>query len=106
MQVGAALIFLALLWPAQARLFTKTRARLRQRPSIERLLAHREPMVRAAACELVAWRRDETHRRALEERARHDRDPLVREACTRSLRRLSERHQTGGEGTEVRTADP
>ncbi len=88
-QIALAVVFLALLWPKQA---TRLRQERTDRPerasSIVVLLHHKDPMVRAAACELVGYRYQLELREDLEKLAAGDASSLVRASCSTAIERL------------------
>ena len=83
-----ALTFLSLLWPNQAtkyRRFVDARAAADYRVL---LLRHKDANVRAAACELLALRRERKHAETLAAIARRDRSQRVVDACGDAAARL------------------
>ena len=87
-QVGIAFAFLALLWPRHASQLSRVMAHAGEVPTNQRLLAHGDPEVRAAACELAAYRQQRELVPKLEAMVGGDASPLVREACRAALDRL------------------
>jgi hypothetical protein len=86
-QVGLAMAFLALLWRQQA-------PELRGEPQppsaavTERLLANSDAEVRAAGCELAAWRGEIEAQPRVQELASRDPSARVRTACAAAAERL------------------
>lgn len=87
-QVGIAFAFLALLWPRQASELMRAVGRADEIPSNQRLLAYDDPEVRAAACELAAYRQQRELIRRMEAMVGADESPIVRAACRSALQRL------------------
>jgi hypothetical protein len=83
-QVGVAVAFLAILWPPQADELRRSMGgapRSPRPPQAVRLLDHRDAEVRAAACELAAFRGDTTVLDTLDTLASADASSAVRDAC-------------------------
>jgi hypothetical protein len=87
-QVGIACAFLALLWPRQASELMRAVSRADEVPANQRLLAFDDPEVRAAACELAAYRQQRELVRRMEAMVAADESPVVRAACRSALERL------------------
>jgi len=87
-QVAFAVAFLALLWPQQAFEFRRSRDEAAGVSQTARLLVYGDPDVRAAACELAAYRGEAQHLETLEAMARGDPSPDVRDACDAAATRL------------------
>lgn len=84
-QVGLAVAFLSFLWPSQAAEWRAARAHDRELGPGHQLLRSSDPLVRAAACELLAYRGQKAATARIEQLAQHDRNPAVRDACSRAL---------------------
>ena len=81
-QVGIAVTFLALLWPKQATELRRERRHSRPTESSPQLLlTYKDPVVRAAGCELVLHRGDTALLAEIERLAQGDSSPQVRSAC-------------------------
>jgi hypothetical protein len=93
-QVTAAVVFLTFLWPRQ---MSELRAAREAVPPLAqpRLLGHRDPQVRAMACELAGLKHDATFASRMDEMARRDGDAAVRAACAEAIRRLNEPQPAG-----------
>jgi hypothetical protein len=87
-QIVFALLFIGLLWPEQASRFQEARRVAHGDDRAIRLLKHRDPDVRAIACELLGLRADVDVVDAITEMAEKDRSADVRQACTVALERL------------------
>lgn len=87
-QVGLAVIFLSFLWPHQAEELRAARQTVRASDPVLRLLRHREPDVRAAACELLGLRRQAQAYAQVQDLATNDTSPHVREQCARAAAAL------------------
>ena len=85
-QIVFALLFIGLLWPGQAHQLQEARRAHRADDRAARMLHHRDPDVRAFACEQLATRADLTDEIAA--LAAHDRVQEVRRVCTAALVRL------------------
>jgi hypothetical protein len=84
-QIAFAVLFLGLLWPTEVSRLQESRRRATQPDAVLRLLGHRDDDVRAAACELLAWRGDTEAAPALEKLAAKDPSAEVRAACARAV---------------------
>lgn len=83
-QIGLAILFLVILWPQTAAELKETRDVRRGMDPLIRLLGHRDDEVRAAACELAAFRHQfDAHDEVLQ-LAKSDKAPAVREACEKA----------------------
>ncbi|MEK7706118.1 MAG: hypothetical protein AAB426_14250 [Myxococcota bacterium] len=89
-QTGLALAFLTFLLPHQASELRAARQQLGDMDDIDRLLSYRDARVRAAACELAAWRHETRHRSRISQLARQDKKDSVRAACAVALEQLGE----------------
>ncbi|MEO0460164.1 MAG: hypothetical protein AAF219_04915 [Myxococcota bacterium] len=81
-QLGLAVVFLAFLWPQQARELLAAREKPSLRTAVE-LLRHRHPSVRALACE--ALRADPNGSGAIESHIRVESDERVIARCQSAL---------------------
>ena len=86
-QVAIAVAFLALLWPHQASELRRSRARTAA-TGITKLLGHSDPELRAAGCELAAYRGETDALARIETLAASDASNTVRETCALAARRL------------------
>lgn len=88
LQLGLAVVFLAFLWPRQARELRAAHEIPPLREAAE-LLSHRQPSVRALACDALARGPGTPDPQAqLEALLERERDPRVRERCEVALSRL------------------
>ena len=87
-QIVFALLFIGLLWPGQASRFQEARKVTGEPDTAIRLLKHRDPAVRAVACELLGLRADVGAVENIAAVAESDRSMEVRRACTAALERL------------------
>jgi hypothetical protein len=87
-QVAVAVAFLALLWPQQADELRRGLGASVRVPRPVRLLEHRDAEVRAAACELAAYRGERTSLEQLEALAASDASAAVRDACSAAAAKL------------------
>ena len=89
MQVAFAIIFVTLLWPQQAAQYRQTVRAKGDDDYAVRLLHHRDPDARAAACEIIGLRAQIGQSSTIERLARSDDVDFVRRACAQALDRLS-----------------
>jgi hypothetical protein len=90
-QVAFALVFLSLLLPTQAAELREAKSARAEADYGVLLLDNRDPMVRAAACELLGLRGQLEAESRIHERAQVDDALIVRQQCTRALEKLAER---------------
>ncbi len=89
LQLGLAVVFLAFLWPQQARELRAAHEIPPLRDALE-LLAHRQPSVRALACAVLAQEGSAQESRAeIETLLARETDPRVRNRCEAALRALA-----------------
>ncbi len=87
-QVGFAVLFLTTLLPHQALNYKNARAqRLHLRP-VSHLLEHKDPSVRAAACELLSWRAEIKSMPKVFALTKQDKSQEVQIVCKEALSKL------------------
>ena len=87
-QIALAVIFLTTLLPDQASNYKSARAqRLHLRP-VSHLLEHKDPSVRAAACELLSWRAETQAMPKVFALTKHDKSNEVQTVCREALSKL------------------
>ena len=90
-QVGLAILFLAMLWPSQAAQLRTAGAQRRAHADADvvgLLLSDKRAQFRAVGCELVGLRGDVAHRSEVLTRIDHDSDEWVRATCRQALVRI------------------
>lgn len=93
-QVLFALVFLTLLWPEQASQFRRVKGAAGPPSTLsERLLYHRDPEVRAAACELAGLKAQSSALDRISSLAAESKNNMVRSRCQHALQRLQARSQ-------------
>ncbi|MEL6547463.1 MAG: hypothetical protein AAFQ82_22760, partial [Myxococcota bacterium] len=80
LQLGLAVVFLAFLWPQQARELRAAHDVPPLRQALE-LLEHRQPSVRALACDALSASLSPEQRAAIVSRLERESDPRVRVRC-------------------------
>lgn len=99
LQVAFAALFLSLLWPQQTAQYREVMEAKQTEDYAVRLLKHREPNVRAAACEIIGWRGEVERYPQLQTLATTDPSARVKRVCSEALERLSAtraRQEPGG----------
>ncbi len=87
-QIALAIIFLTTLLPDQASNYRSAKERRLTLRPVSHLLEHKDPSVRAAACELLSWRAETKAIPQVLALTTQDNSSAVRQACEESLRRL------------------
>lgn len=89
-QIAFALVFLTTLIPNQALKYKDAKSKRFHTRPITSLLKHRDPSVRAAACELLKLREDTSSLPQIEPLAQNDRSSEVQAHCSLALKALEE----------------
>jgi len=88
-QILLGIVFLMLLLPSSIREYRSIIKSRPARDSLSALVRHKEPRVRAIACELTSYRKEARHHLPALGHALTDRDTHVREAARTALQRIT-----------------